>query len=216
MSFRGDYVYKLLHFEAEAIAPWGAKGEAKGRISEHFNFKALVATLLGVPTDWPGLAAFVLKLLTGAGPPPRLFTPDLIGYGGGATIEVETLKQIWRDKYGYTWTLQIINSSVTGTVDVGLPVLWTVTGTMTQTDVHWRAVNPTFPEPRGYTWYFDYYGTLSADGTYASGNWTNYHRFSGTWWATRSTSSSPSLSLYEHESEPAMARRKAKIDNIVP
>ena len=82
----------LTYFKVEAIhVPSGAKGEATGKIQEQFRFKPLVATLLGVPTDWEGLAKLILELLAGAGLPPKLLTTDLIGYGGGAKIEVPSV-----------------------------------------------------------------------------------------------------------------------------
>ena len=79
---------QLDKFTAKAEAPWGASGEAGADIDPRFDFKAFVTQLLGVPTDWPGLANFMLGLLGQATSFPILLTSNFAGWGGATEIEV--------------------------------------------------------------------------------------------------------------------------------
>ena len=98
-------------------------------------------------------------------------------------LKPQVQQQCWSDRYGYRWNLILSDSQVAGTVSVLYCGTWNVTGSMSGSNIHWHAVNPTYPYPYWCTWYFDYYGTLSTGGNYVSGNWNNYDGFSGTWWA---------------------------------
>lgn len=89
---------------------------------------------------------------------------------------------IFRDQYGYVWSLEVGSSgAVSGTVDLGDDQPWPVRGTINAGAFHWRAANPDGSRSDRWDTGFDVAGSLQTRASAAANRWTNDAGRSDAW-----------------------------------
>jgi len=141
----------------------------------------------------PSVTEWARKLSFTAGQYDRcLLVVNGLATGGSYEVSVNScLSGVWRDSYNFIWTLTQSGSNVSGTVDTRSCGVYSVTGTLTGSDV---VLNAT-----GACCDFVYRGTV-VDCASASGDWTNDCGGSGTWNMTK-IDASEALDILEGEAE---------------